>query len=378
MAKLEVNHLVKRFGERAIVNDVSFHVDDGEFFVLLGPSGGGKSTLLRLICGLEQPESGQIVIGGRDVTRVPPRERNIGMVFQDYGLYPNMNVYQNIAYGLEARGVGRAEVERRVTAAAQKLGLAEMLKRSIVDLSGGEQQRVALARALAKDADVYLFDEPLSNLDPKLRTQARRDIQNVHREKGKPSLYVTHDQTEAFALGDRIAIIHDGRLQQVAQPQALLTAPANVFVATFIGSPPMNVVRAALVRQSDGACVVAGGLQVSLPDRWRPALERFGKDEIILGLRPNALAVDGQLAEFEVRPENTFSARVDDVEPLMGEMIVTLSVDGRNAGDRTLVINAVFPDTGEPIEPGRTLRVGIDAGSVCLFDPDTEQALQPA
>jgi multiple sugar transport system ATP-binding protein len=376
MAKLEVNNLSKRFGDRVIVDEMSFHVDDGEFFVLLGPSGGGKSTLLRLICGLEQPDSGQIVIGGRDVTRVPPRERNVGMVFQDYGLYPNMNVYQNIAYGLEARGMARAEVERRVTSAAQKLGLADMLKRSIVDLSGGEQQRVALARALAKDADVYLFDEPLSNLDPKLRTQARRDIQAVHREKGKPSLYVTHDQTEAFALGDRIAIIHAGRLQQVAQPDGLLASPANVFVATFIGSPPMNVFRAALARNGDGYCARCSGLQVRLPERWRPVLDRYDRDEIILGLRPNALAVDGPTVGFEVQPENTFTARVHDVEPLMGEMIVTLSVDGPDAPAHTL--SAVFPDTGEVIEPDQRLRVAIDVAGVCLFDPQTEQALQPA
>lgn len=377
MAKLEVRNLFKRFGDRVIVDHVSFDVEDGEFFVLLGPSGGGKSTLLRLICGLEQPDEGQIIIGARDVTRLPPRERNIGMVFQDYGLYPNMNVYQNIAYGLEARGVGRAEVERRVTAAAHALGLIEMLKRSIVDLSGGEQQRVALARALAKDADVYLFDEPLSNLDPKLRTQARRDILAVHREKGKPSLYVTHDQTEAFALGDRIAIIHDGHLQQADRAEALLSSPANVFVATFIGSPPMNVLPASLMRNGDGYRAQAGALGVDLPARWRSALERFGKPDILLGVRPTALLLAGHPAD-ERAPTDAFTAMVDDVEPLMGETIATLTVRREGADEPPLVLSALFPDTGERIEPGRRLSVVVDAEQICLFDPHTERALQPA
>jgi ABC-type sugar transport system ATPase subunit len=372
MAKLEVNHLVKRFGDHAVVNAISFHVDDGEFFVLLGPSGGGKSTLLRLICGLEQPDSGQIVIAGRDITRLPPRERNLGMVFQDYGLYPNMNVYQNIAYGLEARGMGRAEVETRVTTAAGKVGLGEMLKRGIVDLSGGEQQRVALARALAKEADAYLFDEPLSNLDPKLRTQARRDIQAVHREKGKPSLYVTHDQTEAFALGDRIAIIHNGRLQQAAQPDVLLSAPANVYVASFIGSPAMNVLPATLSRDGSSYRANTNGLSVTLPARWRPALDRLVRPNVILGLRPSAMALPGAVIEFEVKPENTFAATVADVEPLMGEMIVTLKTDDG------LTLNATFLDTGEVIEPGQQISVAIDAEQICLFDPDTQVALHSA
>ncbi|MBE2272082.1 MAG: ABC transporter ATP-binding protein, partial [Anaerolinea sp.] len=207
MGQLEVVNLTKTLGGRKVIDRVSFTVEDGEFFVLLGPSGCGKSTLLRLICGLESADSGEIYSSGVNITGFSPRERNLGMVFQDYGLYPNMNVYQNIAYGLEARNVPKAEIEKRIPAAAEKLGLSALLRQNITELSGGEQQRVALARAMVKDADAYLYDEPLSNLDPKLRHKARTDIVAVHNLKRKPSVYVTHDQSEAFAMADRIAIL---------------------------------------------------------------------------------------------------------------------------------------------------------------------------
>ena len=225
MSGLQVDRLTKQLAGNTIVDDVSFEIADAEFFVLLGPSGGGKTTILRLICGLEAPDSGTIVIDGRDVTTSPPRERNIGMVFQEYGLYPNMDVFHNVAYGLEARGVPKAEVRERVTQAAEVLGLSTMLGQSVVDLSGGEQQRVALARALAKDASVYLYDEPLSNLDAKLRHHTRRQIMDIHQRKRKPSLYVTHDQGEALAMADRIGVMAKGRLQQVGTPEQLLDDP---------------------------------------------------------------------------------------------------------------------------------------------------------
>jgi multiple sugar transport system ATP-binding protein len=236
-----VQGLVKRFGATLVVDQVSFHVEDGEFFVLLGPSGGGKTTILRMICGLEQPDQGQVFIGERDVTRLSPRQRNVGMVFQDYGLYPTMDVYGNIAYSLENQHLPKPEIQKRVLAAAEKLGLTPLLRRGITDLSGGEQQRVALARILARDAFVFLYDEPLANLDPKLRHQARRDIMAVHRTRKVPSIYVTHDQSEAFAIADRIAVIARGRLQQVGTPDELLETPANLFMASFLGSPPMNL-----------------------------------------------------------------------------------------------------------------------------------------
>ncbi len=268
MSDLEVQGLVKRFGKNLVVNRVSFHVNDGEFFVLLGPSGGGKTTILRMICGLELPDDGRIVLNGQDVTKLNPRQRNLGMVFQDYGLYPSMDVYGNIAYGLEARHVPKAKIQKLVPQAAAKLGLTPLLHNNINDLSGGEQQRVALARILVKDADAFLYDEPLSNLDPKLRYQARRDIISVHRTKQKPSIYVTHDQTEAFALADRIAVIAKGHLQQVGTSDELIETPANMFIARFVGSPPMNLLTGNLVRKDLDYVVQVGENEFSLPRKW--------------------------------------------------------------------------------------------------------------
>lgn len=370
MKEVEVINMVKRYGNNTVVDNISFSVNEGEFFVLLGPSGGGKTTMLRLVCGLEKPDSGQIIIRGKDVTDIPPRERNIGMVFQDYGLYPNMNVYHNIAYGLEARGMPRSEVDKRVRSASAKLGLTEFLERNIVDLSGGEQQRVALARALAKDADVYLFDEPLSNLDPKLRASARRDIQTVHREKGKPSLYVTHDQTEALAIADRIAIIARGKLQQVGTPEELVTRPANMFVASFIGTPAMNLIRCTLARARDAFVVDADGITLRLPAHHTPALAAYPKDTIILGLQPNAVALADRATSFEINAGNMMVGRVENTVPLVGETIVNLKV----GMDTDLAI--ILQESEETFSIGENLRIGIDPAAICLYDPDTELLLR--
>jgi ABC-type sugar transport system ATPase subunit len=373
MGDLEIQGLVKRFGDNAVVNDISFSILEGEFFVLLGPSGGGKTTLLRLLCGLEQTDAGRVILAGRDVTRLPARERNIGMVFQDYGLYPHMNTYQNIAYGLEARGMPRNEVERRVKQAAERLGLTPLLQQIVVDLSGGEQQRVALARALAKDADLYLFDEPLSNLDPKLRAQARRDILMLHREKHKPSLYVTHDQTEALAIGDRIGVIAKGRLQQVGRADDLLQEPANLFVAGFIGTPPMNLVPGWLMRgEYERRRVYGDGLALTMPGRWRRTLEGYGKEQVIIGIRPGAVVQENRPGASEGQAENEVVGVVEDLQPLVGETIVTLKV-----GSQTW-LSTVLQEVDESLRPGQAMRVGIDVEQVRLFDPDSEQVLVAA
>lgn len=373
MTRLEMHNLHKKLGGNTVLNDVSLTIEDSEFLVLLGASGSGKSTLLRIVCGLEQPDSGQVLIDGRDVTKLPARERNLGMVFQDYGLYPNMNVQQNIAYGLEARGgLSKSEIEQRVVSSAQKLGLGELLKRAIVDLSGGEQQRVALARAMAKDANAYLYDEPLSNLDPKLRYQARRDIINVHRQKSKPSLYVTHDQTEAFAMADRIALLAKGKMQQVGSTDVLLSSPANMYVAQFLGSPPMNLVWGGVKRENGHFCINADGVNVILPDRWTTPLNRYAKDRVVLGLRPDALlATDAPSWSPNGHPV-TVDGQVEDVESLIGETVVRFKVG------RDITLSALFEDTDAEIVPGQSLRVGIDTERIVLFDPDTEQALSAA
>src|SRR5438876_552833 len=286
MSELEVQGLVKRFGKNLVVDRVSFHVNDGEFFVLLGPSGGGKTTILRMICGLEIPDDGSILLNGQDVTKLNPRQRNLGMVFQDYGLYPSMDVYGNIAYGLEARHVPKVEIQKLVPQAAAKLGLTPHLRHSINELSGGEQQRVALARIMVKDADAFLYDEPLSNLDPKLRYQARRDIITVHRTKQKPSVYVTHDQTEAFAIADRIAVIAHGHLQQVGTSEELIEAPANLFMACFVGTPPMNLLTGELIRKDLEYIVQVGENAFALPRKWTHVMEHYNETAIVLGIRP--------------------------------------------------------------------------------------------
>ncbi|NMB68980.1 MAG: ABC transporter ATP-binding protein [Chloroflexi bacterium] len=371
MGALEVKGLTKRYGGRAVLNNIDFSVEEGEFFVLLGPSGGGKSTILRLVCGIEPADGGQITLGGRDITGLPPRERNIGMVFQDYGLYPHMNVFENIAYGLEARGMPKDEVKRRVEEAAAKLGLTPLIERIIVDLSGGEQQRVALARALAKNAELYLFDEPLSNLDPKLRAQARRDIVMVHRAKQKPSIYVTHDQTEALAIGDRIAIIANGRLQQVGKANDLIERPANLFVAGFIGTPAMNLLPATPLR---GDCQVRleNGALLSLPEPWRGTLAAYPGEKVIVGIPAAAFLPPHLENDAEGGALSPLEAVVEDVEPLVAELIVLLKLPG---GPRA---SAIFQGVDEELyAPGKALTLQVDGRQLCLFDPQTEQALRP-
>jgi ABC-type sugar transport system ATPase subunit len=356
-----MNGVSKRLGGQDVLREVSFAVDDGEFFVLLGASGGGKSTLLKLICGLELPDSGSITLAGRDITRLPPRERNVGMVFQDYGLYPAMNVFDNIAYGLQARHLPPADVRQRVSEAASRLGLGDFLQRSVVDLSGGEQQRVALARALAKDADVYLYDEPLSNLDPKLRFQARRDIVQIHRLKGRPSLYVTHDQHEAFTMADRIGIVGGGTLQQVGTADELLYAPDNLYVARFIGSPPMNLLHGAIEGHDGRLSFVRSGVRFTLPERFNTVLEQHPAREVVLGVRPEAIAPahDGCLR-----------ATVRRLEPLVGETAVQLELAGN-------LLQALFSDSdGDALQEGDSIPIRFDPERLCLFDATSERALR--
>jgi multiple sugar transport system ATP-binding protein len=368
MNELVVRDIVKRFGDNLIVDNVSFSVKAGEFFVLVGPSGSGKSTLLRIISGLEEPESGAIIIDSRDITRLPPRERNLGMVFQDYGLYPNMDVFNNIAYGLQTRGVNRGEIAKRVDYAAEKLGLTDYLQSNVVDLSGGEQQRVALARALVKDADVYLYDEPLSNLDPKLRHKARRDIMEVHRHKMKPSIYVTHDQSEALAMGDRIAVLGRGKLQQIGTAEELINQPQSIFVAGFMGSPPVNLIAGHITHENGNYAFSGDGLTLPLPDKWNPILGSLNTSGVIAGIRPDALVQAGTHAEFEVSEQATVTGIVSLVEPLLGETIVNIKI-GENAS-----ITAAIQDMID-VAVGDSFSISIDPNRVMLFNPQTEQSL---
>lgn len=368
MSNLEVQELTKRFGSTTVVDEVSFRVNNGEFFVLLGPSGGGKTTILRIISGLEQPDNGRVLLDDRDVTRLSPRQRNVGMVFQDYGLYPSMDVYGNIAYGLENRHMPRPEIQKRVQEAAEKLKLTPLLKREITALSGGEQQRVALARILARDADVFLYDEPLANLDPKLRYQARRDILSVHRLRQVPSIYVTHDQAEAFAIGDRIAVIAHGHVQQIGTPTELLEKPANLFMARFIGTPPMNLLPGTL-RYEDSQYILQGSeIAFQLSEHWRQSIERQENPELLLGIAPQAIVPPWQVADE--KDIHLLNVELSDLEPLIGEVIAYLKVTPE------LTLAALWPEADSLPTVGETLSVGLVPHAFRLFDAATEQALE--
>src|SRR6059058_3950019 len=289
MAEISLDHVGKAFSGTVAVEDVSLEIADGEFLVLVGPSGCGKSTLLRLIAGLEEPTSGSIAIGGRDVTELAPHERDIAMVFQSYALYPHMTVRQNLGYGLKARKTPKAEIAREVDAVAGLLGLSALLERRPAELSGGQRQRVAMGRAIVRKPQAFLMDEPLSNLDAKLRGQMRAEIRSLQREYGTTTLYVTHDQVEAMTMGDRIAVMRKGVLQQLGTPDELYDSPANLFVAEFIGSPAMNVVSATVVH---GRELVVGSQRLALPagtlDAY-PALAGADGRAVALGLRPESL-----------------------------------------------------------------------------------------
>nr|BBH93118.1 sn-glycerol-3-phosphate import ATP-binding protein UgpC [Thermogemmatispora argillosa] len=379
MSTLEVQDLVKRYDGRSVVDHVSFRIEDGEFFVLLGPSGSGKTTVLRIICGLERPDEGRVLLGGEDITHLSPRQRNVGMVFQDYGLYPSMDVYGNIAYGLENRRLPKEEIQRRVLEAAEKLQITPLLRRSIDTLSGGEQQRVALARILARDANVFLYDEPLANLDARLRHQARRDVLAVHRLRGVPSLYVTHDQSEALALADRLAIMAEGRLQQVGSPNELLERPANLFVARFLGNPPMNLLEGQIVNEEGNYYCALGGLRLPLAAAWQGELSARQEPAIIVGLRPREIVPPWELEQASTSDQLLCrcTARALLVEALIGEIEVTLELETAQEPPPRLV--AVWPEPEELTDlpqEGTRLEIGLDTRRLTLFDPHSERALQ--
>ncbi|HEX5724477.1 MAG TPA: sn-glycerol-3-phosphate ABC transporter ATP-binding protein UgpC [Longimicrobiaceae bacterium] len=373
MASIRLEGIRKVYREGAAhvaVDDASFSVDDGELVVLVGPSGSGKSTLLRMIAGLESITGGRLSIGDRVVNEVAPRDRDIAMVFQSYALYPHMTVRENLGFALRLRKTPRAEVERRVRAAAEVLGLDAILDRKPRQLSGGQRQRVALGRAIVRDPEVFLFDEPLSNLDAKLRVQMRAEIAALHRRLGATMVYVTHDQVEAMTLGDRIVVLHQGRIQQIDTPLALYDHPANRFVAGFIGSPAMNFFDGALVAEGGGLAFRAagGGPAFALPEPWAARLRGYGEQEIVLGIRPESLyaargrPADAPLAEAEFV--------VDGLEPLGNEVFVHA-----HAGAHTATARVAPQPLPAPAEP---LSLALDLGRLHFFDPRTEESLAPA
>ena len=361
MATVTYDHVSKRFGEVTAVNDLNLGVRDSEFLVLVGPSGCGKTTALRMLAGLEEQTSGDIRIGERVVNDVPPKDRDIAMVFQNYALYPHMSVYDNIAFGLKLRGMPKQEIERRVNEVSQMLGIGQLLKRKPKELSGGQRQRVAVGRAIAREPAVFLMDEPLSNLDAKLRIQTRAMLQKLHQRIRRTTIYVTHDQVEAMTMGDRIAVMSDGVLQQLDTPENLHERPANLFVAGFIGSPSMNFFQATVSGSRGSAVADAGFFKAPLSGK---AAESLGK-EVILGVRPEDI---DDMAHVRADGHLPIEARVDVVEFLGNELQLLLAADSQTFVARV--------STETHTRPGATLQIGFNLKKLHVFDKQTEAALR--
>jgi multiple sugar transport system ATP-binding protein len=363
MARVVFDDVTKRFDGTVAVDRLDLDIADGEFLVLLGPSGCGKSTALRMIAGLDEPSEGEIRIDDQTINHVDPKDRDLAMVFQSYALYPNMSVRKNIAFPLKPRGVPKSEADRLVNEVAEMLGLSALLDRKPRQLSGGQRQRVALARAIVRQPRVFLMDEPLSNLDAKMRMQTRGDLVDLHRRLGTTFVYVTHDQAEAMTMADRVAVLDDGRLQQVGRPQDVYDRPANLFVARFLGSPPMNV----LPGMIDGDTLLVGGARLPWPARplEREAGAGRGTRRVEVGIRPEHLALERQPGGREAV---AMAGTVELVESLGHERLVRCAVDGG------VVVVRVSGEAPEPAI-GDRVSVLVDPARVHLFDPDTTERL---
>ncbi len=372
------------------VNHLSLGIGDGEFMVLVGPSGCGKTTALRMVAGLEDISEGVLTIGERIVNHVPSRDRDIAMVFQSYALYPHLSVYDNIAFGLKIKKLPKEEIERRVSDAARILGLEPFLKRKPRALSGGQRQRVAMGRAIVREPSAFLMDEPLSNLDAKLRVQMRAEIAGLQRTLGVTTIYVTHDQVEAMTMGDRVAVMRKGELQQVAEPQTLYDKPVNLFVGGFIGSPAMNMVEATLARSNGGYAAKVGDQTIDIGDAVavRPALKAFEGREVVLGIRPEDL----EDAALGTGGAQKLRGTTQLTEALGSEIMVHFAIKGRHAmtedvkelkedvGDERELPALASDDTAtlvgrfgarSRVRPGEPVEVAVDTRSLHFFDPAT-------
>ena len=372
MASLTIRELNKSFGSVAVLKGIDLEVKTGEFVVLVGPSGCGKSTLLALIAGLETVSSGEIRIDERVVNGVPPKDRDIAMVFQSYALYPTMTVRGNITFGMESRGVPKRAQAEALARVAGLLQIESLLDRKPSQLSGGQRQRVAMGRALVRDPALFLFDEPLSNLDAKLRVEMRTEIKKLYQRLGKTTIYVTHDQVEAMTLASRIAVMHQGRLQQFAEPRTVYDRPANMFVAGFMGSPSMNFLPARTAVSGPPAVVLreseSQAMRLPLPEEV--ATSAGGGRRVVLGVRPENLTRYDRLRGEENPYLGTIDAPVEVVEPTGAEIMVILRIDSRE-------VIARFERDAAP-SVGETVTLAVDMTRACLFDPETEMLIQPA
>ena len=366
MASLAIQNLSKSFGSVAVLKGIDLEVKNGEFVVLVGPSGCGKSTLLAMIAGLETVGGGEIKIGERVVNGVPPKDRDIAMVFQSYALYPTMTVRANITFGMESRGVPKKVRAEALARVAGLLQIQSLLDRKPSQLSGGQRQRVAMGRALVRDPALFLFDEPLSNLDAKLRVDMRTEIKKLHQRLGKTTIYVTHDQVEAMTLASRIAVMHQGRLQQYAEPRTVYDRPANMFVAGFMGAPSMNFLPAEVAGSSPAGLVLTEdkGQVTRLPLSDEVAASAGAGRRVILGIRPeNLTRYDTRRAE-EIPYLGTIEAPVEVVEPTGANTMVIVRVGGRE------VIASFEPHAAPSV--GQKVMLAVDMAKVCLFDTQTE------
>ena len=368
MASVILKNVCKRFGGVTAVDDLSIAIEDREFAVLVGSSGCGKTTALRMIAGLEKATSGDIFVGETRVNDLEPRERDIAMVFQSYALYPHMSVRENMGFGLRIRKLEQKEIDDRVAEAADILGIRELLERKPKELSGGQRQRVAVGRAIVRKPKVFLFDEPLSNLDAKLRVAMRAEISKLHRRLGATMIYVTHDQVEAMTMADRIFIMSRGVLQQNGTPMEVYARPANRFVAGFIGSPAMNFVDATLDATSDGLWVDAGGFRVRVPAAFEAPLDGHRGQRVVFGVRPEDIALASASGSERNDEDNVVNARAEVVETLGAEIFLHLA-----CGAHTLVARMPVPE--RMAEVGETVQVEFKMAKTHLFDKTNEVTL---
>lgn len=369
LAEVVLKNIIKNFNDVQIIKDLTLEIKDGEFLVLVGGSGCGKSTTLRLIAGLETCNSGDIMIGNVRVNDLPPKDRDIAMVFQNYALYPHMTVYENIAFGLKLRKLNPAIIKKKVDDAAEMLSLKDYLHRKPKELSGGQRQRVALGRAIVRDSKVLLFDEPLSNLDAKLRTQTRTEIKKLHQKIGTTSVYVTHDQVEALTMADRIAVMKDGIIQQLATPKESYEFPSNLFVAGFIGSPSMNFVKVKISEiTSDHIDIVAEGLHLRLPYRQDAVkLDGYKDKEVLLGIRPEHIYMAQSNGDNKYQSIQTW---VEVVEPSGSRTYIHSSI-----GKKHTITAEVDTTHAGNILSGSEMTLNVDVNRVHLFDITTEKTI---
>lgn len=373
MSELRVQGLTKRVHNQVIVDHVDFQVNDDEFFVLLGPSEGGKTTILRMICGFEQPDSGFIFLDGRDITTLAARSRNVSVVFQEHAILPHLNVFENIAFGMRFQNVPKEKIPAQVETVAEMLGLKDLLTRSCQNLSGGEQQRVAIARAMLRNAAIYLFDEPISQLDTATRRRTRQDIMMVHQIRRKPCIYITQDHVEAFTMANRVALVAYGKIHQIGTPDELRHAPANLFVAKFLSDPPLNVFEGTMHYSGMHYQLHAADLRFTFPLHWTRQLSLMGPEsKVILGMRPSAIVPEWAFDTLGNLPYVVINVQVTHVGPIMGKRLIFFRTE------HGLELQAEFKDTANyNLNVGQIMRVAINPEHIFFFHPHTQELLNP-